>query len=234
MHFLSVPVECDDVLVRVKLEAQNAEVLGSVLDGTNLRLGKVSSAFATWSKKTRPEHVRPGRCGIVSELSGNNSLSSFFRFRRMARIHKLARNRKLAHMLSHNHRLAHSHKLVRNHRLVRNRKLVHSNDVVHDAASWLREDHGTMHQSCRIASLGSRCRNIQHHNRKLAHNHRLARNHRLAHNRKQAHSSHYLLGGDCRKDRLLQRYLNTIKVRPIDRLSKTLDSWVRLLDTEIG
>ena len=144
MHFLSVSVECDDVLVRVKLEAQNIELLGSVLDGTNLRLGKVSSAFATWSKKTRPEHVRPGRCGIVSELSGNNSLSSFFRFRR------------------------------------------------------------------------------------------LARNHRLAHNRKQAHSSHYLLGGDCRKDRLLQRYLNTIKVRPIDRLSKTLDSWVRLLDTEIG
>ena len=87
----------------------------------------------------------------------------------------------------------------------------------------------------------------------MAHNHRLARNHKLArklarhhkfalHHKKARHhevarhrqedrTRQHQLGGDYRKDQLQQKYLNTIKVRPIDRLSKTHDSWVSLLDT---
>jgi hypothetical protein len=52
----------------------------------------------------------------------------------------------------------------------------------------------------------------------------LVRNRKLAHSNRPDHD-------DGRKDQLQQRYRNTITMRPIDRLSKTHDSWVRLLDT---
>ena len=68
MYFLSVPVECNDVLVRVKLEAQNTEVLGAVLNCTNLRLENVSATFATWSTK-KPGRNMSGRVDVALSMN---------------------------------------------------------------------------------------------------------------------------------------------------------------------